>query len=104
MNKWRKSHQHKRPHTHTPDNWCGGAHVTLCAAADVVPADLCEFLCLPAGGVGATAAMICNQQRRVSRTRGSSNHEITLEPSLEGSPAPSAECCPTWAVVLVDGD
>lgn len=91
-------------HTHTLSHSCGGAHVTLCAAADVVPADLCEFLCLPAGGVGATAAMICNQQRRVSRTRGSSNHEITLEPSLEGSPAPSAECCPTWAVVLVDGD
>lgn len=50
--------------------------VTLCAPADVVPADLCEFLCLPAGRVGATAAMIYqNQQRHFSRT-----HRISKGP------------------------
>lgn len=38
------------------------AHFTLRAAADVVPADPSELLFVLAGGVGATAAVICHKQ------------------------------------------
>lgn len=79
----------------------GHARLTLRAAADVVPADLGEFLRLPAGGVGAGAAVVCGQPAETFL-----KDTWTQQPghARDGRAGPGGAAAPTWAVVLVDAD